>query len=59
MTMQGTRCDVLIIQAVAGSLNIQIYIVESYVNIGPVTLIELHHTASSQQTGPVYKLNYI
>ena len=55
MSMQGTWCDVLIIQVVAESLNIQIYIVESHVNIGQVTLIEPHHT-SSQQTGPVYKL---
>ena len=31
--MQGTWCDVLIIPAVAESLNMQIYIVESHVNI--------------------------
>jgi len=44
MSMQGTWCDALIIQAVAESLNIQIYIVESRINIGLVTLIEPHHT---------------
>ena len=52
--MQGT-CEALITQ-VAESLNIQIYIIESYVNIGPVTLIDPDHT-SSQQTRPVYKLD--
>ena len=34
----------------------QIYVIESYVNIGPVTLIDPHHT-SSQQTRSVYKLD--
>ena len=38
----------LIIQAVAESLNTQIYIVESHVNFGPVTLIESHHSSSQQ-----------
>ena len=31
--MQGTWCDALTVQAVAESLNVQIYIVESHANL--------------------------
>ena len=44
MVTREVWCDVLIIQAVAESLNRQIYIVESHVNIGPVTLIDPHRS---------------
>ena len=53
MSMQGTWCDALIVQAVAESLNIQIYIVESHINFGQATLIEPRHS-SSQQPRTIY-----
>ena len=51
--MQGTWCDALTVQAVAESLNIQIYIIESNVNFGQVTLIQPHHP-SQQQPRTIY-----
>lgn len=45
MSIQGTWCDALIVQAVA---NIQIYIVESHLNFGAVTLIEPYHSLQQQ-----------
>ena len=53
MSMQGTWCDALTVQAVAESLNIQIYIIESNVNFGQVTLIQPHHP-SQQQPRTIY-----
>ena len=53
MSMQGTWCDALTVQAVAESLNIQIYIIESNVNFGRVTLIQPHHL-SQQQPRTIY-----
>lgn len=51
--MQGTWCDALTVQAVAESLNIEIYIVESHANFGQVTLIQPHHS-SQQQPRTIY-----
>lgn len=63
MSMRGTWCDALIVQAVAESLNIQIYIVESHVNFGPVTLIQPHHSSQQQPRiiyiGHVNEVHYV
>ena len=42
MSMQGTWCDALFIQAVAGCQNVAIHITESHGNFAGETLIEPH-----------------
>ena len=65
MSMQGTWpwCDALTVQAVAESLNIQIYIVESHVNFGQVTLIQPHHSSQHPRRtiyiGHVNEVHYV
>ena len=43
MSMQGTWCDALIVQAVAESQHVNIYIIESHENFAEVTLVEPNH----------------
>ena len=50
MAMQGTWCDGLIIQAVADSLNLQIYIVESNENFAESTIINPVNSQHGQRT---------
>ena len=63
MSMQGTWCDALTVEAVAESLNIQIYIVESHVNFGQVTFIQPHHSSQQQRRkiyiGHVNEVHYV
>lgn len=45
MSMQGTWCDALIVQAVADCQNVAIRIIESHENFAGETLIEPHYLA--------------
>ena len=42
--MQGTWCDALFVQTVAGCQNVAIHIMESHENFAGETLIEAHYT---------------
>ena len=44
MSMQGTWCDALFVQTVAGCQNVAIHIMESHENFAGETLIEAHYT---------------
>ena len=50
MSMQGTWCDALFVQAVAGCQNVAIHIIESHENFAGETLIEPHHLAQHSPT---------
>ena len=50
MSMQGTWCDALFVQAVAGFENVEIYIIESHENLAGETLIEPHYLAQHPST---------
>ena len=43
MSMQGTWCDALFVQAVANCQNVAIHIIESHENYAGETLIEPHY----------------
>ena len=63
MSMQGTWCDAIIVQAVAESQNVQIYIVESNENFAGVTLIEPDDSSQQPPTtiyiGHVDEIHYV
>ena len=50
MSMQGTWCDALIVQAVADCQNVAIHIIESHENLAGETLIGPHYLAQSPPT---------
>jgi len=62
MSMQGTWCDALFVQAVADCQNVGIYIVESHENFAWETLIEPHYLAQHPPTtiylGHLNELHY-
>ena len=53
MSLQGSWCDALIVQAVAESQNLRINIVESHENFAHTTLIEPVHL-SQQLPATIY-----
>ena len=57
MSMQGTWCDALIVQAVAESQHVNIYIIESHENFAEVTLVEPNHL--SQQPPATLYLGHV
>ena len=57
MSMQGTWCDALIVQAVAESQPVNIYIIESHENFAEVTLVEPNHL--SQQPPATLYLGHV
>ena len=57
MSMQGTWCDALIVQAVAESQRVNIYIIESHENFAEVTLVEPNHL--SQQPPATLYLGHV
>ena len=63
MSMQGTWCDALIVQAVADCQNVAIHIIESHENFAGETLIEPHYLAQHPPTtiylGHLDELHYI
>ena len=63
MSMQGTRCDALIVQAVADCQNVAIRIIESHKNFAGETLIEPHYLAQHPPTtiylGHLDELHYL
>ena len=63
MSMQGTWCDALIVQAVAESRHVNIYIIESHENFAEVTLIEPNHLPQQPPTtlylGHVNEVHYV
>ena len=50
MSMQGTWCDALFVQAVADFQNVAILITESHENFAGETLIEPHYLAQHSPT---------
>ena len=50
MSLQGTWCDALFVQAVAYCQNVAIHIIESRKNFAGVTLIEPHYLAQHPPT---------
>ena len=50
MSMQGTWCDALFVQAVANCQNVAIHIIESHKNFAGETLIEPHFLAQHPPT---------
>ena len=50
MSMQGTWCNALFVQAVADCQNVAIHIIESHENLAGETLIEPHHLAQNPPT---------
>ena len=63
MSMQGTWCDALIVQAVADCQNVAIHIIESHENFAGETLIEPHYLAQHPPTtiylGHLDELHYV
>ena len=63
MSMQGTWCDALIVQAVADCQNLTIHIIESHENFAEETVIEPHHLSQQPPTaiylGHLDELHYI
>lgn len=63
MSMQGTWCNALIVQAVADCQNVAIYIIESHENFAGETLIEPHYLAQHPPTtiylGHLDELHYV
>lgn len=57
MSMPGTWCDALIVQAVAESQHENIYIIESHENFAEVTLVEPNHL--SQQPPATLYLGHV
>jgi len=57
VSMQGTWYDALIVQAVAESQHVNIYIIESHENFAEVTLVEPNH--SSQQPPATLYLGHV
>ena len=57
ISMQGTWCDALIVQAVAKSQHVYIYIMESHENFAEVTLVEPYHL--SQQPPATFYLGHL
>ena len=61
--MQGTWCDALFVQAVAGFENVEIHIIESHENLAGETLIEPHYLAQHPSTtiylGHFDELHYV
>ena len=55
--MQGTWCDALIVEAVAKSQHVNIYIIESNENFAEVTLVEPNHL--SQQPPATLYLGHV
>ena len=50
MSMQGTWCDALIVQAVADCQNVAIHIIESHENFAGESLIQPHYLAQHPPT---------
>ena len=50
MSMQGTWCNALFVQAAADCQNVAIHIIESHENFAGKTLVEPHHLARHPQT---------
>ena len=63
MSMQGTWCDALIVQAVADCQNLTIHIIESHENFAGETLIEPHFITQQPPTtiylGHLDELHYV
>ena len=63
MSMQGTWCDALIVQAVADCQNVAIHIIESHENFAGETLIEPHYLTQHPPTtiylGHLDELHYV
>jgi len=63
ISMQGTWCDALCVQAVADCQNVGIYIIESHENFAGETLIEPHYVAQHPPTtihlGHLNELHYV
>ena len=53
MSMQGTWCDALTVEAVAESQHVNIYIIESHETFPEVTLVEPNHL-SQQSPATLY-----
>ena len=63
MSMQGTWCNALFVQAVADCQNAAIHIIESHQNLAGETLIEPHYLAQHPSTtiylGHLDELHYV
>ena len=63
MSMQGTWCDALIVQAVADCQNVAIHIIESHENFAGESLIQPHYLAQHPPTtiylGHLDELHYV
>ena len=63
MSMPGTLCNALFVQAVADCQNVAIHIIESHENLAGETLIEPHHLAQRPSTtiylGHLDELHYV